>query len=756
VHILSNMDATPDFDLGFCDWLCDLAIQEPLRHPENPDFLEPEFSSQKEELKSSTEKTYVEIKNRYRLSALDGIQSILDRRNYPSIIDAIRSMVGDDETITSNCLFYCMLCIAVGPTITQILVSWKDVGFNRDFFNYAEGWIFLPPSADSGFETVTRYAGGSGVPFVLDQVKFKNLSAVRKQSEMERDLPSKFKSLAEAAAWTDRSWPTWDLHQFALILGVENFDFMRSKLFPYLFKYEGGCGGAPPWDNTLTAASAIYRYRGGRAKVGILGIMHESRSIFSGEVEPGDAFFTRNLNLALSGDKRWEEIRSYLDNMRDEAHTIGLEFYPTTAAVADDIIPRELTELSSTVRPTDVLMGAAVSHLREKGYIYTEFDLVKLIEDRKRLEAIWGRIPLADVADQVEARKQEYKDAFLETVSVLAQVNVRDDVIRTKALIREPFDQGSLAVMSHYYKMRVQQHSIFNSFIYNERIRIFKVEDVERYFDRGVKGIKDQFSKSTGSRYRPAFRRTIQLPHEKEQYDAVEEWLASGTLDELLKQPLPPGIGPDDSRITRSLWLQMESSILSGYNGFLFLLITNDRALATSCQVVLSHNAGPNIAVRCIRLGVQEYFRHCLSVPKYVPRGSKRKHPPWLNVRIYNIIRRELEPVHGSLLDHLVAESRYMYNRNITFGIEYDYPNINRTARRFMHDPEQKTIREFKGGYLGRDYIEANKSTFMTRPLSDIVQDAEFDFRGDRFVTPESSHRPVRTTSIVGFMTRHS
>jgi len=86
----------------------------------------------------------------------------------------------------------------------------------------------------SSFEAINRYAKGHGIPIVLDPIKLKNLSCVRKQSEMERDLPSKFRNLSEAASWTNRNWPTYDLHQIALLIGVEIFDFMRAKQYPYL------------------------------------------------------------------------------------------------------------------------------------------------------------------------------------------------------------------------------------------------------------------------------------------------------------------------------------------------------------------------------------------------------------------------------------------------------------------------------------------------------------------------------------------
>jgi len=153
-----------------------------------PGFIKPE---EIEGFYEPVNKAFLDFQGQYRLPALQGVRKFWEGP-FPEQIHAIRSMVGDDETITNNCLIYAVLCVVIGPRLSRIKISWKDVQFNKDLYNYAEGWVLIPPSADSGYESVSRYARGNGVPFVLDPIKFKNLSAVRKQSDMEVDLPSKF------------------------------------------------------------------------------------------------------------------------------------------------------------------------------------------------------------------------------------------------------------------------------------------------------------------------------------------------------------------------------------------------------------------------------------------------------------------------------------------------------------------------------------------------------------------------------------
>lgn len=332
------MDDLDEFD----NFLIDLRDRDDSIRAESRDFvptiLEPQMSRIGPLITQGMESV---IRN-YRLFEAEEISPNLEDNTYPPILQSIKSMVGDDEVNTTNSLVYAVLCIIVGPVFSRIKISWDDVQFNKRLFNYAEGWIFLPPSRDSSFESVTRHNRGNGVPFVLDGVKFKDLSAVRKQSAMNVDLASKFKNLSQRATWTNQSWPTWNSHQFALILGLEIFDFMRSKIYPFLFGWEGGCGGAPPWHNLYTAAAACFRFRGGRAKVGIMGIMSDSNRLQQGTLKPEDAFFTKNLNLAMSGDKRWLSIRNELEHEKHEAHLAGLDFNTEVTAEADKTIPPEL------------------------------------------------------------------------------------------------------------------------------------------------------------------------------------------------------------------------------------------------------------------------------------------------------------------------------------------------------------------------------------------------------------------------------
>jgi len=737
----SNFDFNIDVD--FCDWLVTSRDSDDLwRLDSDPDYGQSEYLACKDTIVPEVEKQLEYMTRRFKLAPSLSNPKVLHVENFPEdgIVHSIRSMVGDDEIITSNCIAYNMLCIATGPVLSRIKVSWEDVGFNRHLFNFTEGWVFLPPSADSSFESVTKYAQRSGVPIVLDPVKFKNLSAVRKQSDMENDFPSKFSSLSKAASWTNSAWPTWALHQFSLLLGIEIFDFIRSKVFPFLFQWEGGCGGSPPWNNLYTAAGAIFRYKNGRATRGILGIMRESDLLFRNEISPGEAFFTKNLHLAMSGDKRWADIRSRLEVIRKGALDLGIEEFPNVDQTVDEIIPAELMQKSAPVYPQDALSGVAVAYLREKGFISTELDVVLSIEEQKKLDAVWGETPMREIFDMKEMRMNEYREAYLEVISELSLMRVEPSVQAKLDEIGSPLDPDMLVVMERYYNTRVEQSSFFTSFMYNDRVRVFKTEDVKSYFDKGVVGIKNGFCESVDSYYRPERLRSFQLPDEERIYSGIESWLRSDSLQNLLNAPFPEGVGPDDSRIARDLDARISSAAESGYDGFLVLIISSDKRMINMCQRLLEHNLGKKGLVRVVGLSVLDYFRYSLTEPTYRNPRQKAKEVKWLQTMLYNPVSRDLRMPHGPLLTLLEREAQFFFRcKKITFDIEYDYPNINRAGNRYQFLESEGTLVEFSGGYLPRDLVRDRLGQFSRESIDDLFARDEFDFsRVKTHVAPRS------------------
>lgn len=644
-------------------------------------------------------------------------------------IHSIKSMVGDDEVVTTNSLLYAVAVIVIGPLLSKVKISWQDVQFSRHLFNYAEGWILLPPSIDSSFEAVNRYSRGNGIPFVLDNLKFKNLSPVRKQSDMNVDLSSKFRNLSEAAAWTDPDWFTYDMHQFALILGVETFDFVGSKQFPFLFKWEGGCGGAPPWNNLLTSAGAVFRYKRGRARRGILGIMEDTHLLITGNRKPKDCWFARNLNLAMNNDERWARVTSELEWRSSEAHKAGLEPVTLEREVADQQLPVELINLSATIVPDDTLTGIGISYLREKGYILTETDLISAHNSHLRTMSIWGDIPMREIEDQINLRKETYREAYLERLDIMTRQDHHMPKVYEKLFsIGSSFENSALEVMANYYRMRVEQNSIFTSFMYDDRIRIFKASDINDYYQKDMKSIRNQFAIDCESNYRPDQARTFQLPDERRKMDKIEHWLNSKPLEDLFKGRLPPGIGPDDARIARDIASSLADDVVN-YDGLIYLIISDDRKMIQSIQSLVDSDLWDKspVEARIVGLGVNDLIRWYLT-----PRQSHRRQNlqyDWVQAFIPNPYdHNNYAMMDGVLLDAMVKEAKYFYGKtNKRIRVFYDYPNINRKLKRFYPDPELMGVQELTGGFLRRSTAQV-VTNLASKSLDRISSFKDFSY----------------------------
>jgi hypothetical protein len=525
---------------------------------------------------------------------------------------------------------------------------------------------------------------------------------------------------------------------------------MKARVFPYLFDTEGGCGGAPPWNNLYTAAAAMYRYRAGRAKRGIVGIMSDANRLQRGEIRPDQAFYTKNLNLAMSGDKRWETIRSQLEHEKHESILAGEDFSTNVMENAEQTIPNALLQKSTTIDPEDAFTGVAISYLREKGYIITEYDLVMKVEAEKRLTALWGIVPMREIEDQIELRKSQYRDAYLETLSDLSRKKLTKETRRERDQIEDPMCPETLSIMAYYYKTRVEQALVLNTFIYNERIRVFKHEDVEAYFNRGNKGIKDRFCQSVGSYYRPEHRKTVQISWESEKFDEIETWLRSADLKTLLTRPIPTGIGPDDSRIVRDLSSAMETEG-KWYDAFFILLITGDRRLVQSAQRILQHNF-PKSKIRVCGLRIRDYLVWCTLTrqrPKFV---GKDAIPPYLRRELYNPLTGSGTMVHGPLLRTIVNECKHLWGaKSPRMLLEYDYPNINRALARFKLHPNNH-VEEFTGGYLSTGFLESDRK-FPTRSIDDVLGLDEFARHKTRayYGSQMLNHKPLQLYSALSY-----
>merc|ERR1711966_523826 len=118
----------------------------------------------------------------------------------------------------------------------SLKISWKDVNISKNSLFYAESVILLPPCARMHWEYTLRREKSNDVPFLLDPVYLKSLTPVRKQTNIETDLPSKMRLLSTRARWCHPQGVAYDFHQHAILCGLAIFDMEGSFQFPFLYE----------------------------------------------------------------------------------------------------------------------------------------------------------------------------------------------------------------------------------------------------------------------------------------------------------------------------------------------------------------------------------------------------------------------------------------------------------------------------------------------------------------------------------------
>jgi len=275
---------------------------------------------------------------------------------------------------------------------------------------------------------------------------------------------------------------------------------------------------------------------------------------------------------------------------------------------------------------------------------------------------------------------------------------------------------------------------------------VYDLKTVSQFFDRGVAGIRNQFSSSIGSSYRPEHRRTIQLPEEKITYDRIERWLNTGTLEELLNKPIPAGVGPDDSRIMRNILFDIDQALDdTAWDGAIILIISSDKKLINGVARIIRHNH-PDLICRVIGLSAQDYFRWCLAEDSRLT-GIRIR---WLaEESIYNCVTRRPQRLTGPLYKLLAEQASFLYRaKKKVLLAYYDYPNINRLTARYRLG--NGVVHKVTGGFLSRSYVEARRD-FSTMSLEEVKEIPDFKMNILKVITPMDS---LKASRVAIFSTR--
>lgn len=663
----------------------------------------------------------------------------------------IQSVVGDDEKTTTDSQAFGPLLIVAGPIISRVKVSWKDTGISKEVGNYAEGWTIVPPTTEASFEAVNRRHQRNGVPIVLDGVKLKLASPVRKQSKLELDLESKMKKISEAASWTHPAWFTYDYHQMMIIIAQNVFDFRDARSFPYLYTSEGGCGGLPPYSNLDTVKSAIFAFHKGKAKRTIYGIMHETLECHQGRLKPSETFFLRSTHIAQLGDQAWLKYDQVYRQMLK--NSTPMDAKRQLDVLADkEALPAELLQKSAEVSPENVVIGTAISHLRHDGFIMTELDVKMFLESQKKIQALGGKIPFSQILSEIEDEKTKFKSNSWTVLGEISKLFSTEDFTSIGKLDELPLlededgHETADAIMTGYYGLRSERYAEFTSFSYTDAIRVFKTSDVEEYIQRKGNVLRSDIV--TQMSLPLSYRFSTDIVSERERKERILSWISGGDLNDLLNHPLPPGIGPDDSRIFLRVFENLSRVIEEEtvHRPPVILLLSGDRRLARDLYNY-ARVAHPKKKWAIYTIEPMQYIGLCLTHLR-----AREDREDWAmkpqNFKVWNYLALDYMDLPDQVVSDLYAQLRIKLGvRHFMPIIEYDFPNLERALEPGSYRRETNTVSIRKSGFLRSQTL-----TSMSRRTSWACQPMDSIFGWDDFsVTSKTTYPLVKPKNFGSF-----
>jgi hypothetical protein len=554
----------------------------------------------------------------------------------------ITSVVGDDFITTTNDIYF-------GKTILRsitwlaVQISWKDTGQSRHLANYAEEWLLTPLSEAIAWNTVNRFLSREAVGFTMDIVKLKNISPVRKTSELDVDLETKFTQLAKVTNWVQPAWITYDFHQLSIILALQTFDFRCAKAFPFLFKHEGGCGGKPPWMSPATNYNYIARYRNGKATDALLGIMRETILINERKMDPRESIYVRLGRLIQCDPRRWNTLVNHIDDFHSAEE---LNRFLEKELIIPEIPHKE-------IHPRDLTIGPFISKLRKLGLIMTDRDILVYQEEQLRLDMFFQQMEIGQVIES----KRKFKHFTFEYLKTFEKFLSKED---RNYLSNE---QGYLALITlfdKYHRYHDELKDNYTTFIYDYCVNI--------YDSKIVKDMLGNFSnRMLLTRFMNKSRNQIRDPfqvREPEIYLEAVDFINRRLYSEIITWEIPIGIGTDDARIIHEL---MQYSIDHGTHRVAIIIATYDKALIRSCTAHFSH-----LPWVFLQLEPEEVFK--IFYYWHMPSEYQIKNP----------FTGVMSPLPKYFIESVKRKAFFIRESDIKIYLLYDHPNVERSLAKYL------------------------------------------------------------------------
>lgn len=593
---------------------------------------------------------------------------------------------GDDKISISNFPLWGVFSAFIDVKILKVCVSWKDTGISKNFANYSEEWILTPLNSATHPSFMTDMEK-ENVPFIMDQPKLKWICPAKKQSKskLESQIENRYKQICKAVNWTHKKALTYNMMELTKLLGLTTLGIRKARLSPLLFDHEGGCGGAPPWNNQRTAYTMLYWIRGGTTAHSTLNIMAEAQRLLRGETRPSECKYILAPYLAQLSKSRFE---NYLNLFRNEAIKNFDNWCDYDIATENMKIDHE--QLATHCQPIsfdDFTEGPLIAALRKKGIIMTDTDVNVLLDEREQNDALLGTVPIGELVVEKDKKKtyQRYQ-WFLdqcETHNITLNDGERWDSLKNWRY------SHVINVLDGYYKAKMNYWESFSTFFYTETANIYirrnvmDVLDKPRYDDlmESIIGIKP-FHAPRGV-YVPDPLKVLSE-------NSAIMYLYNLMFNKKNFLEIPPEIIADDVRIIHNVRrLVFHERLISK----VFLLITSDTDLTAVIKAFLEQHKSIHTF---LYLTIGDYLAEIIS-PK--PKSLKPK------LQIYSIIERCKKPISVRLNTFLLKYATDLSN----VIIEYDRPNIKRKLRYF----------NLESLILGKLYRTPVKTGFSTQLLDE-------------------------------------
>lgn len=597
--------------------------------------------------------------------------------------DLIAAAKGDDYAMITNNSEYGIAYLA-GMEAQGLKISWKDVNFSAESLSYAEAMILIPPNMRMHWEYTLRRNKGEDIPLILDPVVLKALTPVRKQVNLETDLPSKMRMLTTRAQWCNPRWITYDFHQHAVLIGLAIFDMEGSFQFPFLFEGNGGCGGLPPYGNAGTAHCTLYHHNRGGMTKSVLGIMREAVSVNACRLKPKDSVFLRWVYQAQAGDDKWlQAVDAYLD-AKGQGYTEE-EIYSLIKGEDQNPFPDELEEKLMTIPVENPLVGSAISAMRKQGILLTKLDVQETLANRQIEEAYYQNKMMGQVATEIKIRKQH---ARTQSLVKLRDVLGASPKMSSVYLDSIPDDhQVQKEIMARYYGDFLNGNLALSSLCYGDKADVIFSPHVQEFIgESGKRLLHRSIGIGIDSDYAEEHATSLS---KLDTTPLAEQWVREFSRGE--KTMPPVSFGPRDAHILLGIQMALET-----YERPIIVVVTSDRGLVNSCRK-WAHYCKARGETVAKSFQVSQIHVKCLIAQAFLSNKSARKGP-----RLTNPWTLESFPMTQALEDAV----RYRTGMERSdpkdkWVILYDEPNIVRTCAKM--EIRKGFLYEFKGGGINAD-----------------------------------------------------